>query len=212
MSTSTSNCRATLSVKPISQGGFLFNCICLFSFRTLEVSREFHVCFWSKSSSKVNVLWRTDRQRSWQLAQTALSGDIANIQDGTTREGIHLGAMAGTVDLIQRCYSGIEMRSGVLTLNPRLPDEVLQMNATLRYRRHTLDVEITQDRLTISSRVMTAHPILIAYREHSRELSPGQSFTFKLVEERKIDRPARERAQERARKERIGGGPDDEAA
>jgi len=158
------------------------------------------------------VLARADRQRSWQLAQTALSGDIANIQGGTTREGIHLGAMAGTVDLIQRCYSGIEMRSGVLTLNPRLPDEVLQLNATLRYRRHTLDVEITQDRLTISSRVMTAHPILIAYREHSRELSPGQSFTFELVEERKIDRPARERAQERARKERIGGGPEDEAA
>ena len=104
------------------------------------------------------VLARADRQRSWQLTQTALGGDLADIQDGTTREGIHLGAMAGTVDLIQRCYSGIEMRDGVLAFNPRLPDEVLQMNATLRYRRHTLDVEVTQDCLTVSSRVMTAQP------------------------------------------------------
>jgi len=147
------------------------------------------------------VLARADRQRSWELTKAALSVDLTDVQDGTTREGIHLGAMAGTVDLIQRCYTGIEMRGGMLTFNPRLPEEVLQMNATLRYRGHTLDVEVTQDCLTVSSRVMTAQPIRIAYREHSRELSPGQSFTFKLVEEHKPDRPARERAQEQARKE-----------
>jgi trehalose/maltose hydrolase-like predicted phosphorylase len=158
------------------------------------------------------VLARADRQRSWQLAQAALGGDLEDMQDGTTREGIHLGAMAGTVDLIQRCYSGIEMRSGELTFNPRLPEEVEQLNATLRYRRHTLDVEITQDHLTVSSRVMTAYPIRIAYREHSRQISPGQSFTFKLVEEHKPDRPEREREQERARKRRAGADAEDRAA
>jgi alpha,alpha-trehalase len=158
------------------------------------------------------VLARADRQRSWQLAQTALAGDIADLQGGTTREGIHLGAMAGTVDLIQRCYSGIEMRDGVLAFNPRLPDEMQQMSATLRYRRHTLDVEITQDCLTISSRVMTAHPITIAYRSHIRELSPGQTFTFDLVEEHKPDRTAREREQERACKGRTVEGTEDRAA
>ncbi len=158
------------------------------------------------------VLARADRQRSWQLAQTALAGDITDLQDGTTREGIHLGAMAGTVDLIQRCYSGIEMRDGVLAFNPRLPDEMQQMSATLRYRRHTLDVEITQDCLTISSRLMIAHPITIAYRSHIRELSPGQSFTFDLVEEHKPDRIAREREQERACKGRTVEGTEDRAA
>jgi alpha,alpha-trehalase len=158
------------------------------------------------------VLARADRQRSWQLAQTALAGDITDLQDGTTREGIHLGAMAGTVDLIQRCYSGIEMRDGVLAFNPRLPDEVQQMSATLRYRRHTLDMEITQDCLTISSRLMIALPITIAYRSHIRELSPGQSFTFDLVEEHKPDRIAREREQERACKGRTVEGTEDRAA
>jgi trehalose/maltose hydrolase-like predicted phosphorylase len=157
------------------------------------------------------VLARADRQRSWQLAQTALAGDIDDIQDGTTREGFHLGAMAGTVDLFQRCYSGLEMRAGVLTFNPRLPDEVFQMNATLRYRRHTLDVEITQERLTISSRVMTAYPIRVAYREHSRQISPGQSFTFELLAEHKPDRPVREQEQERACRERAGA-PEGQAA
>jgi trehalose/maltose hydrolase-like predicted phosphorylase len=157
------------------------------------------------------VLARADRQRSWELTKAALSVDLADVQDGTTREGIHLGAMAGTVDLIQRCYTGIEMRGGVLTFNPRLPDEVLQMNATLRYRRHTLDVEVTQTCLTVSSRVMTAQPIRIAYREHSRQISPGQSFTFNLVQEHKPDRAIRERAQEQACKERIARREDQAA-
>ena len=56
------------------------------------------------------VLARSDRRRSWDLFQRALDSDIADIQGGTTREGIHIGAMAGVIDLVQRCYLGIEMR------------------------------------------------------------------------------------------------------
>jgi alpha,alpha-trehalase len=56
--------------------------------------------------AQASVLARADRQRSWQLALDALDAldaDIADAQGGTTREGLHLGAMAGTVDLLQRC-------------------------------------------------------------------------------------------------------------
>jgi trehalose/maltose hydrolase-like predicted phosphorylase len=88
--------------------------------------------------------------------------------------------MAGTVDLMQRCYTGIETRDGVLRFNPRLPDEVDEMKATLQYRRHTLDVEVSKARLKVSSRAGVAAPIRIAYREHSSELGPGQSLVFNL--------------------------------
>lgn len=143
------------------------------------------------------VLARADRQRSWQLAQKALDSDFSDIQGGTTAEGIHLGAMSGTVDLIQRCYTGLETRSGALMLNPRLPEEVTRLEATVRYRRQTLDLEITQEHLTVSSRVMTGHPITVAYRGHTREISPGQCFTFRLIPEIKPDRGEREREQQR---------------
>ena len=55
----------------------------------------------------------------------ALDSDLADIQRGTTREGIHLGAMAGTVDLLLRCYTGLETREGKLWLHPTLPTERL---------------------------------------------------------------------------------------
>ena len=147
------------------------------------------------------VLARADRQRSWQLALKALDADIADIQGGTTKEGIHLGAMAGTVDLMQRCYTGIELRAGTLMFNPRLPDEVTRLRSTVRFRRQILDFEITQDALTVTSRPMTAHPVTISYRGQGREMSPGQSFTFRLIPEIKPDRFEREREQERIRAE-----------
>lgn len=149
------------------------------------------------------VLARADRQRSWELAQKALDSDLADIQGGTTPEGIHLGAMAGSVDLIQRCYTGLEVGTGALLFNPRLPQEVECLEATLHYRGQVLDVTITQTKLRISSRIMTAHPIMVAYRGHSRELSPGQTFTFDLVPEAKPDREVRARDQERARQHRV---------
>jgi trehalose/maltose hydrolase-like predicted phosphorylase len=46
---------------------------------------------------------------------------VSDIQQGTTAEGVHLGAMAGTVDLVQRVSTGIEVTGDVLRLNPHLP-------------------------------------------------------------------------------------------
>ena len=67
------------------------------------------------------VLARLDRRRSWDLFLQALRSDIADIQGGTTHEGIHLGAMAGTVDLIQRCYGGVEARAASCGSTLRCP-------------------------------------------------------------------------------------------
>ena len=39
------------------------------------------------------------------LFLNALYSDVADMQGGTTAEGIHLGAMAGTIDVVQRCFT-----------------------------------------------------------------------------------------------------------
>jgi trehalose/maltose hydrolase-like predicted phosphorylase len=60
------------------------------------------------SLSRIVFSWvtsRSDRNGSWDIFKNALGADFKNIKDSTTSEGIHLGAMAGTVDLIQRCYT-----------------------------------------------------------------------------------------------------------
>jgi alpha,alpha-trehalase len=134
------------------------------------------------------VLARTDRRRSWDLFQRALDSDIADIQGGTTREGIHVGAMAGVIDLVQRCYLGIEMRGSVLHFDPALPTGLGRVKVRLRYRRQILDIEVDRDLLRIRSRPFTANPITIAYRGHFRDVAPGDTYEFRLLKPEELDR------------------------
>jgi alpha,alpha-trehalase len=155
------------------------------------------------------VMARSDRPRSWQLFCQALDSDFADLQGGTTPEGIHLGAMAGTIDLVQRCYIGIEPRANVLTFNPRLPDELASIRTTIRYRGQTLDLEATHDRLCVSSASFTAHPITIAYRGHVREIGPGQRYEFRIVPRKEREHPAkrRDRAELQRQRQDASSGP-----
>ncbi|MEQ8964633.1 MAG: glycosyl hydrolase family 65 protein [Azospirillaceae bacterium] len=97
------------------------------------------------------VLARADRAGSWRQFAVALASDIADIQGGTTAEGIHLGAMAGTVDLVQRAYAGIETRGDRLVLDPSLPNPLTCLKLRLRYRRHALTVRIDRETVTVAA-------------------------------------------------------------
>src|SRR5271163_4257414 len=68
------------------------------------------------------VLARANRHMAMEYFEQVLNSDIADIQGGTTSEGIHLAAMAGSVDLLQRCFTGIETRDDRLILGPQWPE------------------------------------------------------------------------------------------
>lgn len=126
------------------------------------------------------VLARSERERSWHLFQEALRSDIEDIQGGTTFEGIHLAAMAGTVDLIVRCYTGLEKRKDVLWFNPRLPSELDCLRFSIVYRDNQLDVNITDNLLTLVSRTDSRTPVTIGFAEDTFQLNPGSLQKFKL--------------------------------
>jgi alpha,alpha-trehalase len=146
------------------------------------------------------VMARTQRPEAWSLFSQALDSDISDIQGGTTPEGIHLGAMAGTVDLAQRCFTGIEARAGVLYFNPALPQALHCLNTQVRYRQHTLKITINHDTLTISSSQTMALPITIAYRGHYRKMAPGESYTFQLIKPEDRDRDENRRGHQNSQK------------
>ena len=125
------------------------------------------------------VLARTDRATSWKLFTEALHSDIADIQGGTTREGVHLGAMAGVVDLMQRAFTGIETRGHVLYFNPALPEELSRLHLHMRYRFHSLEVEVTPKKLKITTLESPAGPIKISVR--------GKVFELKIGETKEVD-------------------------
>ena len=126
------------------------------------------------------VLARANRPGSWELFREALLSDVADIQGGTTREGIHLGAMAGTVDLVQRCYTGLELREDVLWINPRLPHGVRRLALLVRYRTHTLELQIGHDVLVVSAARCEIPSMKIGVRDQVHELAAGERRTFPL--------------------------------
>lgn len=126
------------------------------------------------------VLARSKRERSWHLFREALQSDIEDIQGGTTHEGIHLAAMAGTVDLIVRCYTGLEKRGDVLWFNPRLPSELDCLKFSIVYRGNLLNVHITDNLLTLVSRTDSRTPLTTGFAGDTFQLKPGESKKFKL--------------------------------
>jgi alpha,alpha-trehalase len=126
------------------------------------------------------VLARSDRPRSWQLFCEALQSDVSDIQGGTTPEGIHLGAMAGTVDQLQRGYSGIVTRGDVLWFNPCLPDNLNRLKMAIRYRSHFLEIEMTADILRVSTIRGGDEPIEIGVHDEVHQLPPGSGREFPL--------------------------------
>jgi len=130
------------------------------------------------------VLARSKRHLSWHLFKEALDSDVTDIQGGTTAEGIHLGAMAGTVDLMQRCYTGIETRDDILRFNPSLPDDLKEMRFQIVYHQHRIDVWIVADKLSLSTRRQLAEPIKIGVGDHLYHLKPGETLELDLASKR----------------------------
>ncbi len=134
------------------------------------------------------VLARCDRTRSMAFFADALQSDVVDIQQGTTAEGVHLGAMAGTVDLIQRVSTGIEAKGGILKLNPELPLEMQALDMRIRYRGHSLDLRLTRDALTVHGNDSEAAPISLCVAGEAINFVGGTTRVFPLSS-RAIGRP-----------------------
>ena len=127
------------------------------------------------------VLARSDRPRSMTFFADALQSDVTDIQQGTTSEGVHLGAMAGTVDLIQRVSTGIEAKGGVLNLNPELPPEMEALDIRIRYRGHSTDLQLTRDALTLHGHSHEAAPIFLCVAGEAGEFVGDSTRVFPLL-------------------------------
>ncbi|HUB22418.1 MAG TPA: glycosyl hydrolase family 65 protein [Streptosporangiaceae bacterium] len=127
------------------------------------------------------VLAAIDPESSWQRFLVALSSDADDVQGGTTKEGIHIGVMAGTLDLVQRYYAGSFVRDGVLYFDPRLPSQLDGLSFPMQFRQTPIQVTLTGERLTLAVHPeAAARPVRVGARGDIRELCPGEQTTFEL--------------------------------
>ncbi|MCU1660333.1 MAG: beta-phosphoglucomutase family hydrolase [Pseudonocardia sp.] len=126
------------------------------------------------------VMARYQPEEAWRFLQHALESDVADVQGGTTAEGIHLGAMAGTVDIVLRCLTGMRALGPVLRFDPALPPEVKHLRFSVHYRGQRVDVDLAEDCIRLSVRPGGATPVHLLVQGQAVELAPGQGRELQL--------------------------------
>jgi trehalose/maltose hydrolase-like predicted phosphorylase len=127
------------------------------------------------------VLAAIDPASSWERFLVALEGDVGDVQGGTTKEGIHMGVMSGTLDLIQRGFVGCEIRDGVLYFDPKLPERLEGLSFSMQFRRTPIRVTLAGGELTVVVDTEGfSRPIRVGVRDVVRELRAGDRCAFRL--------------------------------
>ncbi len=130
------------------------------------------------------VLAGLNPEESWERFLAALESDVGDVQGGTTEEGIHLGVMAGTLDLIQRSYAGTEVREDVLHFQPRLRERLDGLTFPMRFRGTPMQVSLGDGQLTVVADTEgSSRPIRVGVGDEVVELWPGDRHTFALSPE-----------------------------
>ena len=123
---------------------------------------------------------RSHRHQSWEFFLEALYSDANDIQGGTTKEGIHLGAMAGTIDILHRCYPGLELRDDGLHLHPVLPVELASLGFSVRYRGHLVHLEFTTETARVGVDLAEGEPINVDVNGTRASVRPGETIDVPL--------------------------------
>jgi len=125
------------------------------------------------------VLATLDPESSWQRFLVALRSDADDIQGGTTKEGIHLGVMAGTLEVMQRYYAGAHVRGDVLYFDPQLPRQLDGLSFPVQFRETPILVTVTGEHLTLAVHPESMNrPVRAGVPGDVRELRAGDRAVF----------------------------------
>lgn len=122
-------------------------------------------------------------ERAWMAFREALVADLDDTQGGTTREGIHLGAMAGTVDIPVRRFGGMSLHRDEIRFAPHLPPQLKGVEFQIRYRGHLLDVAVADERVRVRAHRSSAPPIRVRVGARLEHLTAGGTKEFSITEQ-----------------------------
>jgi trehalose/maltose hydrolase-like predicted phosphorylase len=127
------------------------------------------------------VLARSGRREAWSHVQQSLLGDVADLQGGTTGEGIHLGAMGGTLDLVQRCLTGLEPRGGALHVDPVPLPGLSRFRMSVHYHGHWgVGLTLHSGRLHVTVPDSDRAPVRIVVGGQLHMVAPGSGLTVDI--------------------------------
>ena len=128
------------------------------------------------------ALAHIDPAASWCHFRECLRTDLDQPSEGGTLEGIHLGAMAGSLDVLQRHYLGIHLTVDGIWLFPAAPPDLDGVSLMLEYRGIRLTVTLSGKRVRMERGDKHGTPVTIIYAGGSRQLGPGDHLEVSSCE------------------------------
>ncbi len=121
------------------------------------------------------------RDQAREFFQQALASDIYDTQGGTTQEGIHIGVMAGTIDVFLRRYAGLAISENRISLNPDPGTAWGHIKFKIRYRNIWFHVTLDRHRVQVQAKpfrdmsLQAKGPVPIEICHKIYHLIPGKS-------------------------------------
>jgi len=127
-----------------------------------------------------------DNEQFMAFFRQTLESDINDIQGGTTKEGIHVGVMGGSINLLFQCFAGLQILEDRIALRPFLPQEWKKIHFDFRYKDIWFQVVISRKRVVVRAAPLyeisllpsRSIPVVIKGKNHS--LTPGKPLTVPL--------------------------------
>jgi trehalose/maltose hydrolase-like predicted phosphorylase len=120
------------------------------------------------------ALAHLDPQRSWQYYEAALQTDLGPHASPGTHEGLHLGAMAATLDVLQRHYLGVEPQADGILLAPRPPPDLGDVAMDFQFRSGRYRVALQDRAVQLESDCANAEAVSVQTPDGGRRLQPGE--------------------------------------
>lgn len=125
------------------------------------------------------ALAHIDLGKSWELYQQGLKTDLEALKGESIAEGVHLGAMGGTLDILQRRYLGIQPCREGLEVFPAMPAQLGKVSMSLIFRGNYLKIFASVDGVSMRSHAGNREDIQLVHVAGRSLLQPGQEVTVK---------------------------------
>ena len=127
-----------------------------------------------------SVVHRYNCEEGARLFLAALESDVCDVQGGTTPEGIHLGAMAGTLDIVKRHYAGLKLSERGLAFYPHLPDRLKRVAFRVQHRDRWYEIELTHDLLRVGIDDVEDQPVTIIVEDEPHTIDAGTTIEVEV--------------------------------
>ncbi|HZU91933.1 MAG TPA: glycoside hydrolase family 65 protein [Stellaceae bacterium] len=119
---------------------------------------------------------RLDPALSWRLFTQALQRDAGSPDNATAEEGLHLGAMAAVLAVVQRHYLGLDLKREAIRLDPAPPPELGPIRLDFRYRQDDFRLDWDGSQLRITAAASNRASAAVGYGARLKTIRPGAAL------------------------------------